>query len=347
MACLPTQKISPLIFRLVVVFIVIGRALPTLTAATPSGDGALFYVMTRDIQTAGQIPLYTSFNGGLLPFVYPPGALIFTALMTARGWNLDNAFRLLPLTYFILLTLFMFPFAQRFGCRLSAATIAALMFAAADPLPFQQLIGGGGVVRGLGFILALLTWNSLDTMLNSHQHRIRTGLLAGLAMLCHPSNAAFIPLVALAIWSETRTRRGLRDLVFAGLTATVICLPYLLIALRHGIEPFIRVMTSMSMVTVHNDGLSYFVFTVAGHKAPYFWSRLLAPLAVIGMGREILHRDFTLPIIFALLLCLPGQAYQVSWLFALLCGLGAQVCIEFLSKRFSLFSQSYRWLSQL
>lgn len=346
MTLIPRQGIATLVVWLALVWLIISRATPTLTASTPSGDGALFYVMTKDIQAAGQIPLYTSFNGGYLPFVYPPGAFIFTAIIAAVGLDLETLFRALPLTYYVVLTLLLFPFAQRFGCNQAAATFAALMFAAADPLPFQQLIGGGGVVRGLGFILALLAWRSLDTMLSSGQQRLRAGVLAGLALLCHPSNAALIPILALATWSATRTRRGLWDLVIAGLTATAVCLPYLFIALRHGIEPFTRVLSSMSGISVHNDGLSYFVFTVVGHKSPYFWSRLLAPLAVIGMGKAVLRRNFTLPITFALLLYLPGQAYQVSWVFALLCGLGAQVCIEILSRRFSLFSRSWHWQPQ-
>ena len=57
------------------------RAYYVLRESFPVNDGGMFYAMARDIQSAGYLlPRYTDYNGGEIPFVYPPLTLYAAAL---------------------------------------------------------------------------------------------------------------------------------------------------------------------------------------------------------------------------------------------------------------------------
>ena len=51
------------------------RGLPVLRADFPLHDGGLLYTMAGDLRSNGfALPAFTTYNGGQLPFAYPPPA---------------------------------------------------------------------------------------------------------------------------------------------------------------------------------------------------------------------------------------------------------------------------------
>jgi len=75
------------------------RLTHTLREPFPLNDGGLFFAMVRDIQAAGyMLPEYTRYNGGDIPFAYPPLSLYLAALLDpVVPGSLETLFRVLPL----------------------------------------------------------------------------------------------------------------------------------------------------------------------------------------------------------------------------------------------------------
>src|SRR5688572_299911 len=67
------------------VILVIGgllRLASVIGTAFPAGDGGLFATMIEDLRRAGfALPTFTSYNGGDIPFAYPPLALYLGAIL--------------------------------------------------------------------------------------------------------------------------------------------------------------------------------------------------------------------------------------------------------------------------
>ena len=58
------------------------RLAAVLGADFPAGDGGLFATMIEDIRAASfGLPAFTSYNGGDIPFAYPPLGLYLGALV--------------------------------------------------------------------------------------------------------------------------------------------------------------------------------------------------------------------------------------------------------------------------
>ena len=126
---------------------------PALASPFPLHDGGLFVVMIRDIRAAGMsLPATTSYNGGGIPFDYPPLALWLAALLPADPLTIVQfagplaAVLTVPMVYMLALELLPGrPYAY----------VAALLYAVV-PRGWDWLIAGGSVTRAPGLLLALV-----------------------------------------------------------------------------------------------------------------------------------------------------------------------------------------------
>ncbi len=121
------------------------RGLPVASANFPLNDGGLFYVMARDVQLAGmQIPATISYNNALIPFVYPPLAIYFAAVINAiLPISLFDLLRLIPLLFSFLSVPAVYLAAKEVLASRFHALIAAAAFAVA-PQAYEWVIEGGG-----------------------------------------------------------------------------------------------------------------------------------------------------------------------------------------------------------
>ena len=79
------RSACPMIVGLVV------RAVPLVAAGFPLNDGGLFYAMAEDVRRAGfALPMYSSYNGVGIPFVYPPLAFYLAAALDAVRGHVDD-----------------------------------------------------------------------------------------------------------------------------------------------------------------------------------------------------------------------------------------------------------------
>ncbi len=126
----------------------------------PLNDGGMFYAMVEDLRAAGYaLPAETSYNGGDIPYVYPPFSFYVAAvLVDLGGWSLIDVFRFLPLIVSTLTIVAFYPLARAVLGDREWAAVATLFFALA-PRAFDWEIAGGGLTRSFGFLFAILAIN--------------------------------------------------------------------------------------------------------------------------------------------------------------------------------------------
>jgi hypothetical protein len=194
------------------------RAVPVFgSGGFPLNDGGLFYVMARDLQANSfVIPATTSYNGGDIPFAYPPLGIYLVALLhLALPVSLIDLFTWLPVILSLLSVAAVFFLARELLPSRFHALVATAAFAVA-PESYMWTIEGGGVTRALGLLFAVVavTW----TVKYLRGGRGRDGAVAavagGLAVLSHPDAALFTVLAVVLLAAQARTvGRPLRILI--------------------------------------------------------------------------------------------------------------------------------------
>jgi len=214
---------------------------PILIAPFPLGDGGLFATMADDIRAAGfGLPATTSYNGGGIPFAYPPLGLYVLAAVPGDPVSTE---RWLPLVWSLAAVVAAWSLARELS-NARTAGVATVIFAA---MPITWAIEGGGVTRGLGFLLLLATlWSAaVTTRRPTVSLTATTGILASLALLAHP--AVGPSLVALGTLLLARRWSGRAAIAMTGAVGIALLgiAPWLWLVLsRHGPGPLLTAATS-------------------------------------------------------------------------------------------------------
>jgi hypothetical protein len=295
------------------------RAIPIAAADFPVNDGGLFFAMTRAIQAGWQLPVSVDWNGGGLPFTYPPLGLYLAGLTDfGLGMDLVGVFRFLPLAASSLVVPAVY-LVGRSLLRSEPAGLAAALAYALTPTAFIWLVQGGGVTRAPGMLLGVLTiWQSVELVRAPGPGRAATtGVLAGLTVLTHPGAALFTALSAAVIWAfEGRSRRSFAWSGAAVGVAVLVAAPWAALVIQHhGLG---------GLLDVQNNGpdprstlIALLVGRLTGTSFP-------DPLALFGLGMAILclvRRRFLLPTWFLASAFLAWQYAMVP--FALLVAVAA------------------------
>jgi hypothetical protein len=218
------------------------RLLPLLAHDWPLGDGGLFYVMIGDLMAAGlALPDVTSYQGGTIPFAYPPFGFYVGAVLESAGSARADILRFVPALLSVAAVAAMYPVAAEVGPSRRHALLATAFFGALIGIT-DVLSSGGGLTRSMGLLLALLaTWRGLRMLDRGRAGDVvLTAVLAGFAVLSHPQAGVFLVVALGAAWlTRWRTRRAFVALLLAALGSLLIMAPWLItVASRHGIETF-------------------------------------------------------------------------------------------------------------
>lgn len=233
------------VIGLALILAVVGalRLLPLLAHDWALGDGGLFFIMIGDLIAAGfALPEVTSFQGGIIPFAYPPLAFyLAAALEELLGLARLDVLRLVPWLLTVASVATMYLLAAEVGPTRRHALLAAAFFGSLTGLNVV-LSSGGGLTRSAGLLLALLaTWAGMR-MLRSGRTRdiVMTALLSGLAVLAHPQAGPFLAIALAAAWlTRWRTRQALGRLAFAATGAFLLISPWIVtVVARYGLDPF-------------------------------------------------------------------------------------------------------------
>jgi Dolichyl-phosphate-mannose-protein mannosyltransferase len=270
---------------------VLVRGLPVFSADFPLHDGGLFYVMAGDLRAHSfMIPAFTSYNGGSIPFAYPPLALYLAAALNAVGFSLTSilhyapflfAAASVPLVFLVVRDLL----DERYA--IPAAFAFALM-----PSAYDWIIVGGGITRALGLDLALLTIWLAIRLVQSAQLRFAAaaGITGGLSVLAHPYAAAFSVLtVALVLIWSARNRRVWAGAGAALMIGGIVVTPWIVVvATQHGFGPLLA--GSGSRTEVGASLASLLFQDVTGATFSVFLG-----IALVGFLVEIGRRRFLVP----------------------------------------------------
>ncbi len=270
---------------LVALAVAVVLRLSPLVSDFPIGEGGLFWVMANELRAASFAPPdTTSFNGGAIPWMYPPLGLY---LVAAVGGGLDWL-RILPAIFAVATLPALWLLARSLvGSR--AAVLATVAYGLAD-VAYVGLTAGGGVARAPGVALALLTlWAVVE------RRAVPAGLLGGAVLLTHPLAVAYTATGAAALWV---TRGAPRSMLFAPFIALAIGAAWFVpMTIRHGVEPLVSGLGSrggldpigslvlLSRVVLYPPNLAGILGLVGAVLA---WQRrrwdLLAWLAVTALG---------------------------------------------------------------
>ena len=281
----------------------------SLTGEFPSGDGGLFWVMADDLRAKGFVPPdRTTYNAGDIPWVYPPIGIYMAALL---GGGLE-LFRVLPAIYAIAtLPAFWLLARELVGPR--AAFVALIAYGLSAPA-YIGLIAGGGVTRGPGMVLAILTMWAVV------RGRVATaGALAGLTILCHPIAAVYAAVGSGALWA---TRGASPRMLLAIPIALAIGAAWFgPMILRHGLDPLLAGVGSRDIDPLDNAWL-----LIAGTINP---PNLAFTIGFVGAGVAVVQRRWDLLVWLAVTAF--GAAVVDRWVaipLAVLAGLAVNAALE-------------------
>jgi 4-amino-4-deoxy-L-arabinose transferase-like glycosyltransferase len=301
--------VGPALLGLALALGLVARLAPILIADFPLDDGGLFAVMAHDLRRSGlALPEFTTFNGGGIPFVYPPLGLYVLALIPGDPISTE---RWLPLVWGMVAI----PGAYLLARELSDARragLTALIFAA---MPVTWAIEGGGVVRAFGLALFLYALWRLAVLLREPglRNAAVAGVLFAAALLTHPVLGPPVLASAVVLSGFRASRRGIAYAAGSALLATLLILPWLLTVIsRHGIEPLV------AAAGAHAGEQPILVGLVSGSS----WLGALdvvLPAAIVGLAVSIRRRDLLVPVWVLILLIVPGGAGRyagVAWAMA-------------------------------
>jgi hypothetical protein len=274
------------------------RLLHIAGSGFPINDGGLFYTMTRDLQANGfMIPAETSYNGGGLPFAYPPlGFFLAGWLNSVFGWDLLGLMRWVPLLFNLLCIPVFYLFARRLMKDPVKAGIATLFFALLRP-GYEWLIMGGGLTRSPAMLFSLLSLYFYLEMLEAPRRRVRDFILVALTLsltfLSHLEIGWFtIYSLALLWFFRGRTRRNFVSSVFIMLGGVVLTSPYWTQVIRyHAFQPFLAGLASGG----GNPFLSFFELLYFNFTEELIFP-VLAAIALAGVVISLVKREYLLPL---------------------------------------------------
>ncbi len=291
------------------------RAVHILGSDFPLNDGGLFFAMARDLQAHHYLlPAFTSYNGGALPFAYPPLGFYLAALLD--DWTpfaLIDLFRLLPLLYSSL-TIVAFGVLARRLLQSDIAALAAAVAFALVPRSFIWLLMGGGVARALGLLLALLALHEAYRLYTTGRRRylVSGALLSAATVLSHVETAWFLAFsIVLLFLTYGRTRQQLANSVVLAGAATLLAAPWWIrVVATHGLAPFLH--ANGTVGSVFSDGamareLFLALARVTATSEPLF--PLIGALSILGALVAIRARQFMLPVWWVLIILLDARAF--------------------------------------
>ncbi len=222
---------------------VIVRGAPVFGTDFILNDGGLFSLMSQELVAKKLAwPAFTSYNGGGIPFAYPPFGLYLDAVIRAVvGIGPETTLRVLPLA-FAILSVPAFYFMARAWTGPMSASIATFAWAVL-PRAWIWLIAGGGVTRAPGLVFAFLAVGFITRLLQDQKRTYWIGgsLFSGLTLLSHLEGAGFVFVTLAIAWLvRDRSMSSLRRIALVAVAGLVIASPWWInVIVVHGPAPLL------------------------------------------------------------------------------------------------------------
>lgn len=284
------------IASLIGLYIRLGSA---LSAPFPLNDGGLFYAMMRDLRANGyNLPVFSTYNGGQITFVYPPLGFYLTSLLAdfLRVDLLDEMRWLPPFISALTIPAF-YILARRLVRPEAVAALATLLFAL-TPRAFNWQIMGGGVTRSPGFLFEILAIACVVQLFTKPTYRIIvwTIIWSSLVVVTHPEATSQTVIAAFLIYLfYDRSRKGLlRASIVAALTTAITSPWWATILIRHGFEPILA-----ANAAVDARGFSWIARFIALFRFDFMSEpslKIISVLGLLGIFLRLNKREFFLAV---------------------------------------------------
>ena len=260
----------------------------------PLFDGGMFYVMIGDIQESGyRLPAFTSYNGGEVPFSYPPFALYLAAVLDDVGFSRSGVMLALPALASATTVAALFVLAIGFLRSKWAALTATFAFAMM-PETFSWMIVGGGLTRAIGFLFAVLALGQLYRMYTRPErwYAASSAAFVALTVLSHLEMTLFLALSAGVMFAFFgQTRQGVTRTAAVGLAALVATAPWWVTVMsREGLEPWLN--TGSSRGILGPDAIRTLTHL---NLTGQLFVDVLGLVALLGVVICVVRREFFLP----------------------------------------------------
>jgi hypothetical protein len=297
-----------------VVLAVAIRVFLVMSRDFPLNDGALFFLMTKELGSHGfHLPAATAYNGAGIPFAYSPlGFYLAAFLHSVGGIDLADLLRVLPLVFSSLCVVAFYLLARELIAS-RATLVAALCTFAVLPRSFLWLIMGGGLTRSIGFMFAILTLWQLHQVYTRRAWRnvAWATVLSSLTVLSHLGTAPFVAFSAvLFLLFFGRHKFGVYASIVIALGTVVLTAPWWAsIAAVHGFAPFAAAGATGGTIfssTSRGQALGKLAFFGLGTAEPLF--PIIGALAIIGAFASLTRRGSFLPIWWLTIILLDTRA---------------------------------------
>ena len=290
------------------------RAFLVASRDFPLNDGALFYLMSAELQEQGfRLPAFTAYNAANIPFAYSPLGFYVAALLSSTlGIPLIDLFRVLP-PLITSLCVVAFYLLARDMLPSRATVVAAVCTFAVLPRSFLWLIMGGGLTRSFGFLFAILTLWQIHRAYTRQawSHVAWAAVFASLTIVSHLGTAPFVVFSAVLFflfWG--RHRFGVLASLAIGLSAVVLTAPWWAsVASVHGFAPFAAAGATGGTVfstQARGEVLGKLAYFGLGTAEPLF--PLIGALAIIGAFASLTRRAALLPLWWLTIILLDARA---------------------------------------
>ena len=295
------------------IFGAIFRILPAWIAGFPINDGGMFYSMIQDLRANHYIiPAFTSYNGGNIPFVYPPLGFYLGAALTDL-FNLSTPLEILRWAPGILNSLsipaFYF-FAREILKDRHKAQVATLVFALTPHLTSWWSMGGG-LTRSLGILFMLFALTYIHRLLTSGDGRyvFPAIVFSGLTLLSHPEAPTYIVAVSILMWLiKSRKFTGIYQGIIICTGVLLLISPWILWVFNiHGVRPFL----SVSQVAFSFPLLGIFRIISVKTITQENLLGLIGSIGFLGFLLLVLEKKYLLPgMFFVMALANPRTAHN-------------------------------------
>lgn len=264
-------------------------------AGFPLFDGGMFLTMIGDVQANGyRLPVTTSYNGGDIPFSYPPFAFYLAAgLNDLAGVPREDLMQVLPAVASAA-TIGGFYLLADSLLKQRWAVLAATFVFATLPASFSWMIVGGGLTRSLGFLFAVLALGQLHRMYTRPRpvYIASSALFVSLTVLSHLEMTLFLGLSAAVLFaffgqSSTGTRR---TLTVAAVSLMLTAPWWVTVMSREGLSPWLDTGASRPVLSI--DALGALLKLDLTYASSVDLAGLLATLGILVC---VLRREYFLP----------------------------------------------------
>ena len=291
------------------------RFAPVGASSFPLNDGGLFAAMIEDLRANSYVPpAYTSYNGGEIPFAYPPLGFYLAALLSELpGVDAIRTLQVIPLLASTLTVAAAYPLARRLLRTEQAALLAVVTFALL-PRAFTWEIMGSGVTRSVGLMFAVAALSPLYDVYARGRHRAAplAGVLVGLAWLGHLEMGWFAVYSAgvMLAFHRDGLRAKVASTALIGAIAALLTAPWWAgVLARHGLDPFLAALQAGAWSPLTLGRLLFFDFS----DAPLL--DLFGVLALLGVFVVARERRLLLPVwVLAIFLLDPRKAPTLAML---------------------------------